>query len=59
VNGKAGHMFFDLTPQYKIKNQERSQLYGSKVFINLQKKSIYYLKTFSDKAFTIQGLSNL
>jgi hypothetical protein len=51
-------MCFNLTPQYKIKSCDKRQLYGSKNFFNKSKKSIYSLKTFSDRQFIVTGLIN-
>lgn len=46
-------MYFNMNANGKIKNSEKNQIYGSKSFINLNRKALYTLKNFADKSFII------
>jgi hypothetical protein len=47
-------MSFTISPNGKITKSNKKQLYGSKNFLNLNRKLIYWLKNFSDKQFILQ-----
>jgi hypothetical protein len=46
-------MAFTMNVNGKIKNSDKAQIYGSKCFINLNRKALYTLKNFGDKNFII------
>ena len=47
-------MSFMIAGNGKITKCIKRQLYGSKSFLNVEKKYIYWLKNFADKVFNIQ-----
>lgn len=58
-NNKMGTMSFILTPQYKIKTSVKKQIFGSKTFMNMHRKNVYFMKNFNNTQFTVFGLGNL
>jgi hypothetical protein len=47
-------MSFTISNNGKITKANKRQLYGSKSFLNVEKKYIYWLKNFADKVFNVQ-----
>lgn len=59
VNGKVGHMDYNIGPGNKVKIIERQQLYGSKTIVCPHKKVFYYFANFSNKFVSSINLAKL